>query len=359
MGQGGFASVYLAHDPTLNRNVAIKVLKPTAFFSSDASTRFDREAQAAAILNHPNIIPVFETATMGNDRYIVSAFSDGITLKQWSEGKADKLDPRVVAQIVVTLADAVEHAHQRGIVHRDLKPANILIETSEDSTPLGPGRTQDTLLLACTEMHLDMLDECKTRFETALAHFEVILEGLPANHKKDLPLINVARCHLQLARVARGQLSMDEYDASQKVELLAEARDGFDRAAFGFQSLLDINPLINSGWGQLAMVYELRVRLETEQKYLTGSSLIAGKFDKMFRKTPERVREYRIIGRILAESRLKVAKVMIELDQIEDATKQLHLTKSLLVELIEKYPGVAKLDAAMATCKELLAEHAN
>ena len=146
LGQGGFASVYLAHDPKLNRKIAIKVLKPTAFFSADASDRFDREAQAAAVLNHPNIIPVFESGTIDSDHYIVSAFSDGITLKQWTDRQTEPISPRTAAEIVSTLADAVEHAHQRGIVHRDLKPANVLVEMEEAEAPNGafPGTLRVT-----------------------------------------------------------------------------------------------------------------------------------------------------------------------------------------------------------------------
>ncbi len=133
IGQGGFAKVYLARDPKLNRNVAIKVLRSSRFDSQEAGIRFEREAQAAAVLSHPNIVPVFETGEVESKRYIVSGYCDGITLEQWLKENSGKISPRTAAKIVSTLAEAVEHAHQRGVIHRDLKPANILLESASDS----------------------------------------------------------------------------------------------------------------------------------------------------------------------------------------------------------------------------------
>ncbi len=167
LGQGGFASVHLANDPKLNRKVAIKVLKPNSLFSSEASTRFDREAQAAAILNHPNIIPVFECGTIGLDRYIVSAFSDGITLRQWSESQTDSVSTRTAARIVAVLADAIEHAHQRGIVHRDLKPANILIETTQPTPSAARGIDGLPGLIRITDFGLAKYADSVDQLETA------------------------------------------------------------------------------------------------------------------------------------------------------------------------------------------------
>ncbi len=127
LGRGGFANVFLARDPSLDRSVALKILRESMSFSDDMSRRFEREAQAAAVLSHPNIVPVFETGVIGGTRYIATGFCDGETLQQWTSGRNTPAFPDVAALIIATIADAVEHAHQRGIVHRDLKPANILI----------------------------------------------------------------------------------------------------------------------------------------------------------------------------------------------------------------------------------------
>ena len=128
LGQGGFAKVFLAHDPHLNRNVALKLLRSSLFFSEDVINRFEREARAAAVLNHPNIVPVFESGTIDGQPFIASAFCDGETLEQWIDSK-ETVAHETAASMVANMADALEHAHQRGIIHRDLKPANVLIIT--------------------------------------------------------------------------------------------------------------------------------------------------------------------------------------------------------------------------------------
>jgi len=209
---------------------------------------------------------------------------------------------------------------------------------------------------ACSEMGLELLGESKFRFRTALTWFESNLEQLPPNHNREPAIINIARCYLQLARLAQAQLKLDTFDADQKVRLLAESRDCFDRAEVGFQSLVELNPMLNGGWGQLAMVLELRIRLETEQADCEAASGFAETFGELFARTPERVREYQIIGRILVESRIRVAKLMVVEGQIANAIRQLDLTKSLLEELVEKFPGNERLESLWESYDDLLAE---
>lgn len=131
LGQGGYAKVFLAYDPNLNRKVAVKVLKASQIFSSDSLARFEREAKAAAVLSHPNIIPVFETGTIESDQFIVSEYCQGINLEEWLRQRNNQVEPKIAAVIVEAVADAVAHAHQRGILHRDLKLANLMLDQSE------------------------------------------------------------------------------------------------------------------------------------------------------------------------------------------------------------------------------------
>ncbi len=143
IGEGGFSRVFKAHDNQLNRQVALKLLRESLFFSDEVTRRFQREAQAAAILSHPSIVPVFDSGEIEGQRYIASEFCDGETLEQWRSRQPDaKLPPRLAAQIVAVLAEALEHAHQRGIIHRDLKPANVLVlNEPASSVPVSQGQS--------------------------------------------------------------------------------------------------------------------------------------------------------------------------------------------------------------------------
>jgi tetratricopeptide (TPR) repeat protein len=136
IGEGGFARVWLAHDPVLHRRVAIKAPRATCTLAPDAIARFSREAKAAAVLSHPNIVPVFEAGVHEGEHFIVSAYCPGVTLATWFAEQQRKIDPRLAAQIVMTLANAMEHAHQRGVIHRDLKPANIMVESIPDRSQI-------------------------------------------------------------------------------------------------------------------------------------------------------------------------------------------------------------------------------
>jgi tetratricopeptide (TPR) repeat protein len=136
IGEGGFAKVFLAHDPFLNREVALKVPKPAALMSEESRIRFEREAQTSALLAHPNIASVFEAGSVGPLTYIATEYCPGQNLSQWFNDCEKTIDQQTAAKLVATLAESAHHAHQRGIIHRDLKPANVLIarESDEDGS---------------------------------------------------------------------------------------------------------------------------------------------------------------------------------------------------------------------------------
>jgi WD40 repeat protein/tRNA A-37 threonylcarbamoyl transferase component Bud32 len=131
LGAGSFGTVYRAHDPVLDREVALKVPRAAVLEKPEARARFLREPKAAARLRHPHIVPVFDAGTDGDRYYIASAYIDGRTLEELIE--RDRPDFRRAAQIVRDLAGALDYAHRMGVIHRDVKPANIMIDAGGES----------------------------------------------------------------------------------------------------------------------------------------------------------------------------------------------------------------------------------
>ncbi|HEX5104206.1 MAG TPA: serine/threonine-protein kinase, partial [Pirellulaceae bacterium] len=140
IGEGGFGVVFLAVDPVLNRRVALKLPRPETIISSSWRSRFLREAEAAALLDHPHIVPVHEVGEAGSLCYIVQAWCDGVSLDRWLAAHGACRSPLAAAELVATLAETVQHAHSRGVLHRDIKPSNILLESPaspSDEQPAG------------------------------------------------------------------------------------------------------------------------------------------------------------------------------------------------------------------------------
>src|SRR3954468_10396580 len=117
--------VYRAHDARLGRDVAIKVLPASLSADADRLQRFEKEAQAAAALNHPNILAVYDVGQVNHAPYIVAELLEGQTLRERLE--SGPIAPRKAIEYAVQIARGLSAAHEKGIVHRDLKPDNVFV----------------------------------------------------------------------------------------------------------------------------------------------------------------------------------------------------------------------------------------
>eukprot|EP00913_Durusdinium_trenchii_P005691 g5309.t1 len=172
IARGGMGVVYKARQTRLNRIVALKMIKSGQLADAEEARRFQMEAEAAAALDHPGIVPVYEVGTFENQPFFSMGFIDGVGLN--TQLKEGPLSPGEATRLVAAIAEAVDYAHQQGIVHRDLKPANILIDAqgnprvtdfglaknvSEDSGVTTTGQVMGTPSYMPPEQALGKIDE--------------------------------------------------------------------------------------------------------------------------------------------------------------------------------------------------------
>jgi serine/threonine-protein kinase len=154
LGKGAMGLVYDAHDPKLNRRVAIKTILTRALDEATVkqySKRFQREVRAVARLNHPNIVQVYDFGNEGDLAYIVMEYIQGRELKDYFDAK-EPFDLKTIFRLMTELLGALECAHEAGVIHRDVKPANVMVDA------LGHAKLTDFGVARVTEGDADQAE---------------------------------------------------------------------------------------------------------------------------------------------------------------------------------------------------------
>ena len=133
LGSGGFAVVYLAVDPVLGRQVALKVPRPHTILNPLLRRRFVAESQTVARLQHPHIVAVYEAGEEDDLPYMATAYCSGPTLSQWLRSRQSPAPGVLAARIVQSLAGAVQYSHDNSVLHRDIKPENVMLFPEDHS----------------------------------------------------------------------------------------------------------------------------------------------------------------------------------------------------------------------------------
>lgn len=261
LGRGGMATVFLAHDPFIRREVAIKVM--SAQLMENDPTFFDRfqhEAETIAALEHPAIVPIYDFGNQGDQSFIVMRYMSGGTLEKWLGQGPMKLQD--IAPIIDRVASGLDEAHRKSIIHRDIKPANILFDAKDEaflsdfgiakSTEAAAGLTADNTFIGTVEyMSPEQIQGSKDLdgrtdvYSLGIVLFYMLTGKLP--FKKDT-MVSTIMAHLTepvpsvQTTLPQSRLPWDE------ILNKALAKDYADRYQTAGEMARDVNSLLSGKW---------------------------------------------------------------------------------------------------------------
>src|ERR1700761_1697635 len=241
LGAGGMADVFLAEDQQLGRKVALKLLHRRFAADPDFVERFRREAQAAAGLQHPNVVSVYDRGNFEDTYYIAMEYLPGRSLKQLIRQEAP-LDPVRAIDITIQILKAARFAHRRGVIHRDLKPHNVIVDDADQAkvTDFGIARAgasdmTETGSIMGTAQYLSpeqaqghAVSEPGDLYSIGIVLYEMLTGRVPFDGESP---VSIALKHVSEAPIPPSQINPDIPSALEQVVLWALNKDPADRPA--------------------------------------------------------------------------------------------------------------------------------
>ncbi|WP_430786029.1 Stk1 family PASTA domain-containing Ser/Thr kinase [Virgibacillus flavescens] len=253
IGGGGMANVYLARDIILERDVALKVLRLEYANDEEFIARFDREAQSATSLSHPNIVNIFDVGEEDHILYMVMEYVDGLTLKEYIQ-KYGPIPVDEALDIMKQVSAAIGHAHANNIVHRDIKPQNILIDSygQVKVTDFGIAVALSATALTQTNSILGsvhylspeqarggMATKKSDIYSLGIVLFELLTSRLPFSGQSP---VSIALKHLQTDTPSVRRFNQEVPQSVENIVLKATAKDPFNR----FDTVYDLEDALTT-----------------------------------------------------------------------------------------------------------------
>ena len=286
IGVGGMANVYHCYDTIDAREVAIKILKDEFLDNEDFIRRFKNESKAIAVLNHPNIVRVYDVSFGDMIQYIVMEYIDGITLKEYIDMQK-VLDWKETVHLTTQILKALQHAHENGIVHRDIKPHNIMLlqDGTIKVTDFGIARFSSNATRTMTEQAIgsvhyiapeqargEKTDGKTDIYSVGVMMYEMLTGALPFDGDS---AVTVALMQLQAKPKRPREINPDISEGLEEITMKAMQKNPDDRYLSAVEMLSDIerfrlNPSIvfNYQFGEKqAPVEEPDAEVDTEPEY--------------------------------------------------------------------------------------------
>ena len=251
IGVGGMANVYHCYDTIDAREVAIKILKDEFLDNEDFIRRFKNESKAIAVLNHPNIVRVYDVSFGDMIQYIVMEYIDGITLKEYIDMQG-VLDWKETVHLTTQILKALQHAHENGIVHRDIKPHNIMLlqDGTIKVTDFGIARFSSTATRTMTEQAIgsvhyiapeqargEKTDGKTDIYSVGVMMYEMLTGKLPFDGDS---AVSVALMQLQAKARRPREINPDIPEGLEEITVKAMQKNPDDRYHSALEMLSDI-----------------------------------------------------------------------------------------------------------------------